>query len=176
MFARGFSTNWTVNAKIKTLFEFSIKITTLLYVFQAPNLLSAQEENRVNEILRDITETVRKRRLMAYPYFKDFDRVRRQWAQRSKLKAMTTTCNSTMTTEKTLQVADGMSHDGNIFSQLVTCPLELFISPAASLKYPASRRLAMIGSCTKLRCRLRWTSHMQQLVSQLCEKLRIVGA
>lgn len=42
--------------------------------FQAPNLLSAAEENRVNEILNQMAETVRKRRLMVYPYFKDFDR------------------------------------------------------------------------------------------------------
>ena len=42
---------------------------------QAPNLLSAAEENRVNEILNQMAETVRKRRLMVYPYFKDFDRV-----------------------------------------------------------------------------------------------------
>ncbi|KAL9961377.1 hypothetical protein ACROYT_G030301 [Oculina patagonica] len=41
---------------------------------KAPNVLSAQEENRVNEILNQIAETVRKRRLMVYPYFKDFDR------------------------------------------------------------------------------------------------------
>lgn len=41
---------------------------------KAPNLLSAQEEDRVNEILKEIAETVRKRRLMVYPYFKDFDR------------------------------------------------------------------------------------------------------
>ena len=44
-------------------------------ILQAPNLLSPEEENRVNEVLRGFAETVRKRRLMAYPYFKDFDRV-----------------------------------------------------------------------------------------------------
>ncbi|XP_073251609.1 uncharacterized protein [Porites lutea] len=41
---------------------------------KAPNLLSPEEENRVNEVLKGFAETVRKRRLMAYPYFKDFDR------------------------------------------------------------------------------------------------------
>ena len=71
---------------------------------------------------------------MAYPYFKDFDRVRRQWAQRSKLKSMTTTCNSTMTTEKTLQVADGMSHAGNIFSQLANVPAEIVYFSGRQLK------------------------------------------
>lgn len=41
---------------------------------KAPNLLSPAEENRVNEVLKEFAETVRKRRLMVYPYFKDFDR------------------------------------------------------------------------------------------------------
>lgn len=41
---------------------------------KAPNILSAQEEQRVNEVLQEFAETVRKRRLMVYPYFKDFDR------------------------------------------------------------------------------------------------------
>ncbi|EDO33216.1 predicted protein [Nematostella vectensis] len=41
---------------------------------QAPNLLTEQEERRVYEILEDMRDKVRKRRLMAYPYFKDFDR------------------------------------------------------------------------------------------------------
>lgn len=45
-------------------------------LFQAPNVLSAEEEHRVNQILKEFAETVRKRRLMVYPYFKDFDRVR----------------------------------------------------------------------------------------------------
>ena len=44
-------------------------------ILQAPNLLSPEEEYRVNEVLKGFAETVRKRRLMAYPYFKDFDRV-----------------------------------------------------------------------------------------------------
>ena len=43
--------------------------------FQAPNLLSPAEEQRVTEILQDMADKVRKRRLMVYPYFKDFDRV-----------------------------------------------------------------------------------------------------
>jgi len=47
----------------------------ILLILQAPNLLSPEEENRVNEVLKGFAETVRKRRLMAYPYFKDFDRV-----------------------------------------------------------------------------------------------------
>ena len=50
-------------------------ILFILLILQAPNLLSPEEENRVNEVLRGFAETVRKRRLMAYPYFKDFDRV-----------------------------------------------------------------------------------------------------
>ena len=29
----------------------------------------------MNEVLKEFAETVRKRRLMVYPYFKDFDRV-----------------------------------------------------------------------------------------------------
>lgn len=52
-----------------------IYANVFIICFQAPNLLSAAEENRVNEILNQIAETVRKRRLMVYPYFKDFDRV-----------------------------------------------------------------------------------------------------
>ena len=47
----------------------------ILLILQAPNLLSPEEESRVNEVLMGFAETVRKRRLMAYPYFKDFDRV-----------------------------------------------------------------------------------------------------
>lgn len=53
----------------------AVRFIYVLMTLQAPNLLSAGEENRVNEILNQIAETVRKRRLMAYPYFKDFDRV-----------------------------------------------------------------------------------------------------
>ena len=50
-------------------------ILFILLILQAPNLLSPEEEHRVNEVLKGFAETVRKRRLMAYPYFKDFDRV-----------------------------------------------------------------------------------------------------
>ena len=50
-------------------------ILFILLILQAPNLLSPEEENRVNEVLKGFAETVHKRRLMAYPYFKDFDRV-----------------------------------------------------------------------------------------------------
>ena len=35
------------------------------------------------------------------------------------------TCSATMATEKTLQVAEGVSHVRNIFSQLVTRQLEI---------------------------------------------------
>ena len=47
----------------------------VLFLAQAPNLLNSAEEERVNEILLDMADKVRKRRLMVYPYFKDFDRV-----------------------------------------------------------------------------------------------------
>lgn len=47
----------------------------VLSLAQAPNLLNSAEEERVNEILLDMADKVRKRRLMVYPYFKDFDRV-----------------------------------------------------------------------------------------------------
>ena len=50
-------------------------ILFILLILQAPNLLSPEEDYRVNEVLKGFAETVRKRRLMAYPYFKDFDRV-----------------------------------------------------------------------------------------------------
>ena len=39
-------------------------------------MLSPEEEARVEEILRGLISKVRKRRVMVYPYFKDFDRVR----------------------------------------------------------------------------------------------------
>ena len=42
---------------------------------QAPNILSAEEEQRCQDIIKDLAEKVRKRRLMVYPYFKDYDRV-----------------------------------------------------------------------------------------------------
>ncbi|KXJ27651.1 hypothetical protein AC249_AIPGENE16872 [Exaiptasia diaphana] len=41
---------------------------------KAPNLLSNAEEARVQEILKGLIDKVRKRRLMVYPYFKDYDR------------------------------------------------------------------------------------------------------
>jgi len=39
-----------------------------------PNNLCENDEERVKEILSNLRETVRKKRLMLYPYFKDFDR------------------------------------------------------------------------------------------------------
>jgi len=39
-----------------------------------PNKLSEEDEQRANEILSNLREIVRKKRLMLYPYFKDFDR------------------------------------------------------------------------------------------------------
>ena len=48
---------------------------------------------------------------------------------------------------KTLQVAEGVSHVRNIFSQLPTPPLEIvYNSFSASLKSPASKRRALIAS------------------------------
>lgn len=41
---------------------------------KTPNNLSAADEERVAQILNELHETVRKKRLMLYPYFKDFDR------------------------------------------------------------------------------------------------------
>ncbi|KAI8521606.1 hypothetical protein Bbelb_013600 [Branchiostoma belcheri] len=38
------------------------------------NPLTQEEENRVQEVLEEMRETARKRRLMMYPYFKDYDR------------------------------------------------------------------------------------------------------
>ncbi len=38
-------------------------------------ILTDREEQRVNEVLSQIAETVQKRRIMMYQYFKDFDRV-----------------------------------------------------------------------------------------------------
>jgi len=44
------------------------------YLAEVPNDLSESDEIRVAKILRDLQETVRRKRLMLYPYFKDFDR------------------------------------------------------------------------------------------------------
>lgn len=43
--------------------------------FQNLNYLSEKEEARVEEILRQISDQVKKRRIMMYQYFKDYDRV-----------------------------------------------------------------------------------------------------
>jgi len=43
-------------------------------LYRICNQLSAAEEREVQDILQDLANQVRKRRLMAYPYFKDFDR------------------------------------------------------------------------------------------------------
>ena len=37
--------------------------------------MTSQEEARLREILTQIGDNVRRRRLMMYPYFKDYDRV-----------------------------------------------------------------------------------------------------
>lgn len=41
---------------------------------KVPNNLNEQDEERIRHILYNLRETVRKKRLMLYPYFKDFDR------------------------------------------------------------------------------------------------------
>lgn len=43
-------------------------------LMKVPNTLSEYEERRVQEILDRLASDVRKRRLMVYPFFKDFDR------------------------------------------------------------------------------------------------------
>ena len=44
-------------------------------LFQGLHGLNEQEEVRLHEILSQISDNVRRRRLMMYPYFKDYDRV-----------------------------------------------------------------------------------------------------
>jgi len=44
---------------------------------QVPNDLGIQE-NEVARIINELRETVRKKRIMLYPYFKDFDRVNKK--------------------------------------------------------------------------------------------------
>ena len=77
---------------------------------------------------------------------------------------------------KTLQVAEGLSHVRNTFSQLAMRPLEM-INSSSCRHLEISREAQKTRSnwliFTKLRCKLRWTCHTQQLVSQCCEKLRI---
>ena len=45
-------------------------------LFQGLRALNEEEEVRLHEILATISDNVRRRRLMMYPYFKDYDRVR----------------------------------------------------------------------------------------------------
>ena len=40
--------------------------------------MSDEDERRVVEVVKRLAEEVRKRRILVYPYFKDFDRVRKQ--------------------------------------------------------------------------------------------------
>ena len=40
--------------------------------------VSDEDERRVVEVVKRLAEEVRKRRILVYPYFKDFDRVRKQ--------------------------------------------------------------------------------------------------
>lgn len=44
-------------------------------MIQTLQLLSPKEEEKVNAVLHHMSETVRRRRLLVYPYFKDYDRV-----------------------------------------------------------------------------------------------------
>lgn len=43
--------------------------------FQGLQPLTEAEEKRIKEIISQISDNVRRRRLMMYPYFKDYDRV-----------------------------------------------------------------------------------------------------
>jgi hypothetical protein len=47
--------------------------------FKVPNTLSEHEERQVQEILARLASDVKRRRLMVYPFFKDFDRVSFHW-------------------------------------------------------------------------------------------------
>ena len=69
------------------------------------------------------------------------------------------TCNATMMTEKTLQVAEGMSHVRNVFAQLATCAtrsLEIvynYISPGRQLKMSREQKTrTYLLIFTKLHC------------------------
>ena len=42
---------------------------------QVPNTLGPEEEERVTSIIASLRDVVQKKRLMIYPYFRDFDRV-----------------------------------------------------------------------------------------------------
>ena len=45
------------------------------------NNLTAAEERRVEVVLQALSEDVQKRRVMTFPYFKDYDRVGNVWRQ-----------------------------------------------------------------------------------------------
>ena len=83
-------------------------------------------------------------------------------------------CLATMTTEKHCKLQRGC-HTFAIFFRNLQPPagncLQLFLR---QLEISCEQKTGF--DClifTKLRCRLRWTCHTQQIVSQRCEKLRI---
>ena len=84
------------------------------------------------------------------------------------------TCLATMTTEKHCKLQRGC-HTVAIFFRNLQPPagncLQLFLR---QLEISCEQKTGF--DClifTKLRCRLRWKCHTQQIVSQRCEKLRI---
>ena len=84
------------------------------------------------------------------------------------------TCLATMTTEKHCKLQRGGITRAQYFFATCNAPagncLQLFLG-----QFEISCEQKMGSDClifTKLRCRLRWTGHTQQLVSQRCEKLR----
>ena len=76
---------------------------------------------------------------------------------------------------KMLQLAEGVSRVRNIFLATCNAPvgnyLQLFLRQLEIFSEQETGFDCLIF--TKLRCRLRWTCHTQQLVSQRCGKLRM---
>ena len=89
------------------------------------------------------------------------------------------TCLATMTNEKHFKLQRGCHTFAIFFRNLQGPPppplpgkcLQLFLRQLEISWEQKTGSDCLIF--TKLRCRLRWTSHTQQLVSQRCEKLRI---
>ena len=84
------------------------------------------------------------------------------------------TCLATMTTEKHCKSQRGC-HTFAIFFRNLQLPagncLQLFLRQLEIVCEQKTGFDCLIF--TKLRCRLRWTCHTQQIFSQRCEKLRI---